>query len=142
MASGFIVNTTVLSPIPTTFDKVKLAEHRSGATSDVRSSALPNASSMSQLDLRITSYGTETFDVFLSWDSDGREPITSMVEEVSLTSRVGLSGVGHTVISMDKLFIAAPSAQTATGEIYLWIRASSGTQPVLDMARVHWHDET
>ena len=141
MASGFIVNTTKPT-LSTSFTSVLLAEHRTGTASDVRSKALPNACSMSQLDVKLTSWnGSATFDAYLTWDSAGDEPVSSTVETVSLT--VGSSGsIGHSTVSLDKLFLHAPTAQTATGKIYLWIKLSANANTVLDMARVHWHDKT
>ena len=142
MASGFIVNIETKELSSSEFRATKLAELRSGATSDVRSKAVPNAASMSQLDVRMDPHAVGvTYDMFLSWDSVGEDPVTSTVETVSLTLKPGSTTIGHTTVSLDKLFIAAPSGQTATGEVYLWVKPSSDNV-TLKMARLHWHDKT
>tara|TARA_R110002012_G_C11541306_1_gene601449 strand:+ start:361 stop:789 length:429 start_codon:yes stop_codon:yes gene_type:complete len=142
MASGFIVNTTKPALSDSAFVKVILAEHRTGTASDPRSNALPNASSMSQLDIRLTSWnGTATIDMYLTWDTGGDEPVSSKIETVSLT--VGsTSSIGHTTVSLDKLFLGAPTGQTETGKVYLWSKLSVSDNTILDMARLHWHDKT
>lgn len=148
MASGFIVNTTKPTlttsyPSPSGSDIVLLAEHRTGTASDARSRALPNASSLSQLDIRLTSWTSSvTLDCFLSWDTAGNDPVTSEILEVSLTESPSSSSIGHVTISLDKLFLAAPTGQTATGKVYLWVKLNSGSNVNLDMARLHWHDKT
>tara|TARA_R100001509_G_scaffold164722_1_gene143352 strand:- start:376 stop:804 length:429 start_codon:yes stop_codon:yes gene_type:complete len=142
MASGFIVNIETKALASSEFRATKLAELRTGATSDARSKALPNAASLSQLDVRMNPHAAGvTYDMFISWDSAGAEPVSSTVETVSLTMVPGSSTIGHTTVSLDKLFLGAPTPQTATGEVYLWVKPSSDNV-TLNMARIHWHDDT
>jgi hypothetical protein len=142
MASGFVTNTAQTSISSTSaFTSTLLAEQTSGSPSDARSRALPGSCSLAQLDLVFTSWAdaTKTFDVYLTWDSDGDDPLTSTALSVAVTAG-GTSGTVHTVISLDKLFITAPSGQTTTGKCYLWIKP--GEACVVDKARLHWNDNT
>tara|TARA_R100000664_G_C2760052_1_gene150648 strand:- start:6120 stop:6548 length:429 start_codon:yes stop_codon:yes gene_type:complete len=142
MASGFVTNTAKTSISSTSaFTSTLLAEQTTGTPSDARSKALPGSCSFSQLDIVFTSWAdaTKTFDVYLTWDSAGDDPLTSKAESISVTEG-GTSGTVHTVISLDKLFITAPSGQTTTGKCYLWIKP--GEACVVEKARLHWHDKT
>ena len=138
---GFITNTTQTSLGTGSFTTTLMAELTSGTPSDARSKALPGACSFSQLDLVFTSWADSalTLDVYLTWDSAGDDPITSTASSVAVTAG-GTSNTVHTTISLDKLFITAPSGQTTTGKCYLWIQP--GEACVLDKARLHWHDQT
>ena len=138
---GFITNTTRTSLTSTSqFASTLLAEQTSGTPSDARSRALPGACSFSQLDLVFSSWATSTltFDVYLTWDSAGDDPLTSKASSVAVTAG-GTSNTVHTTISLDKLFITAPSGQTTTGKCYLWVQP--GEACVLEKARLHWHDQ-
>ena len=142
MASGFVTNTAQTSLSSTSaFTSTLLAEQTTGTPSDARSRALPGSCSLSQLDLVFTSWADAalTFEVYLTWDSAGDDPMTSKAESISVTAG-GTSNTVHTVISLDKLFITAPSGQTTSGKCYLWIKP--GEACVLDKARLHWHDKT
>jgi hypothetical protein len=140
--AGFITNTAQTSLSSTSaFTSTLLAEQTTGTPSDARSRALPSSASLSQLDLVFTSWADPalTFEVYLTWDSAGNDPLTSKATSISVTEG-GSAGTVHTVISLDKLFITAPSGQTATGKCYVWIKP--GEACVLDKARLHWHDKT
>jgi hypothetical protein len=142
MASGFVTNTANTSISSTSaFTSTLLAEQTTGSPSDARSKALPGSCSLAQLDLVFTSWAdaTKTFDVYLTWDSAGDDPLTATAEGVKVTEG-GTSGTVHTVISLDKLYINAPSGQTTTGKCYLWIKP--GEACVVDKARLHWNDKT
>ena len=142
MASGFVTNTANTSISSTSaFTSTLLAEQTTGSPSDARSKALPGSCSLAQLDLVFTSWAdaTLTFDVYLTWDSAGDDPLTATAEGVTVTEG-GTSGTVHTVISLDKLYINAPSGQTTTGKCYLWIKP--GEACVVDKARLHWNDKT
>ena len=141
MASGFVTNTTNTSLTAGTFGSTLLAEQTSGSPSDARSRAIPGACSFAQLDLSFTAYADPTKKIacYLTWDSAGDDPMTAKVTGVTLTAG-GTANTAHTVISLDKLFITAPSGQTTTGKCYLWIDA--GEDCTLNKARLHWHDRT
>ena len=142
MAQGFITNTTRTSLADSGFTLTLMAEQTSGTPSDARSKALPQACDFAQLDLAFSAVAdasTFTFDVYLTWDSAGDNPLTSKAETVSSTAG-GTSNTSHTVISLDRLFAVAPSGQTTAGKCYLWIHPSEAV--VLEMARLHWHDNS
>ena len=139
---GFITNTARTSISSTSaFTSTLLAEQTSGTPSDARSRALPGSGAFSQLDVAFSAVAdasTMTFNCYLTWDSDGDDPITSTASTVSVTAG-GTSNTAHTVISMDRLFMTAPSGQTTTGKCYLWIKPTEAV--VVEKARLHWHDK-
>ena len=139
--AGFITNTAVTNITSTSaFTSTLLAEQTTGTPSDARSRAMPGACSLSQLDLVLTEYaGTGTIEVYMTWDSDGDDPLTSKVTSVAVTAG-GTANTVHCVISLDKLFVTAPSGQTATGKCYVWIKPSEACK--VSKARLHWHDHT
>jgi len=119
-----------------------MAEQTSGTPSDARSRALPQACDFAQLDLAFSSVAdadTFTFDVYLTWDSAGDDPLTAKASTVSSTAG-GTANTSHTVISLDRLFVTAPSGQTTAGKCYLWIEPTEAV--VLEKARLHWHDNS
>ena len=142
MAQGFITNTTRTSIASGSFTLTLMAEQTSGTPSDAKSRALPQACDLAQLDLAfsaVATVATFTFDVYLTWDSAGDDPLTSTAESVSSTAGT-TSNTSHTVISLDRLFVTAPSGQTTAGKCYLWINPSEAV--VLEKARLHWHDNS
>jgi len=139
---GFITNTTRTALPDSGFTLTLMAEQRSGTPSDTRSRALPQACDFAQLDLAfsaVDTLATFTFDVYLTWDSAGDDPLTAKASTVSSTAG-GTSNTSHTVISLDRLFVTAPSGQTTAGKCYLWINPTEAV--VLEKARLHWHDNS
>ena len=139
--SGFITNTAVTNITDTSvFTSTLLAEQTTGTPSDAKSRALPQSCSFSQLDLVLTEYaGTDDISVYMTWDSTGDDPLTSKITGVAVTTG-GSSGVVHCVISLDKLFITAPSGQSEAGKCYVWIKPGEACK--VSKARLHWHTET
>ena len=139
---GFITNTARTSLGTGSFTTTLMAEQTSGTPSDAKSRVLPQACDFAQLDLAFSAVAdasTFTFDVYLTWDSAGDDPLTAKIEGVATTA-AGTANNAHTVISLDRLFVTAPSGQTTAGKCYLWIQPSEAV--VLEKARLHWHDNS
>ena len=139
--SGFITNTAVTNITSTSeFTSTLLAEQTTGTPSDAKSRALPQSCSLSQLDLVLTEYtGTGDIAVYMTWDSTGDDPLTSKITGVEVNPG-GTSGTVHCVISLDKLFVTAPSGQSEAGKCYVWIKPAEPCK--VSKARLHWHTYT
>ena len=145
MAQGFIKNRTQ----PTVTTSVQTVEIGKTVSTDdghdARSRSLPNAGSLSHVDIIFTGVaeGTAvTFDLNLTYDSAGKDPVLPPLASQTTTNTLNtLSPVAKvSVIDMGvRFFFNAPSTQTTPGSLYAQIKSS--TSITLDTLRIHWHDK-
>ena len=145
MAQGFIKNRTQPADISsvTTVEIGKTVSTDDGH--DARSRSLPNAGSLSHVDIILTgvSAGTAvTFDLNITYDSAGKDPVLPPLTTSTTTNTLNtLSPVAKVaVVDMGvRFFFNAPSTQTTDGSLYAHLKPSSNI--VLDTLRIHWHDK-
>jgi len=145
MAQGFIKNRTQpnLSGSVTTIEIGKTVATDDGH--DARSRSLPNAGSLSHVDLIFTGVaeGTNvTFDLNITYDSAGKDPVLPPLTTSTTTNTINtLSPVAKVaVVDMGvRFFFNAPSTQTTAGSLYAHLKTSNAIK--LDTLRIHWHDK-
>ena len=142
---GFVCNSADVS-IGTAFALDKKVKLSAATNKESRAKALPNSCYLSHCDIQLTSTGSITkVDAFISWDSGGDSPVTGLAEGNTVWQ--GLTGadiddaaisgsVYSTAIPLN-VYITAPDAQTASGEVYLHIRTTGGNA-VVKRAKLHW----
>ena len=145
MAQGFIKNRTQPADISsvTTVEIGKTVSTDDGH--DARSRSLPNAGSLSHVDIILTGVATGTavtFDLNITYDSAGKDPVlppltasttTNTLKTLSPLAKVAVVDMGV------RFFFNAPSTQTTPGSLYAHIQASTAIK--LDTFRIHWHDK-
>lgn len=146
MAQGFIKNRTQPTLSSGSVSTVEIA--KTVATDDghdARSRSLPNAGSLSHVDLIFTGVAeitNVTFDLNITYDSAGKDPVlpplTTSTTTNTLNTLVPVAKVA--VVDMGvRFFFNAPSTQTTDGSLYAHVKPSSNI--VLDTLRIHWHDK-
>jgi len=145
MAQGFIKNRTQPADVSsvTTVEIGKTIATDDGH--DARSRSLPNAGSLSHVDIIFTGVaaGTAvTFDLNLTYDSAGKDPVlppltasttTNTLKTLSPVAKVAVVDMGV------RFFFNAPSTQTTAGSLYAHVKSSVAIK--LDTLRIHWHDK-
>ena len=164
MAQGFIKNKTKPTCNLGVWQRVKLYQTVSGdAGHDARSRSLPSAASLSHLDLVFDDVSVSSalqVNVALMFDENGQDPLTNRVNSVKLKGGIdwgteSLDGpdipVKLACVEMGtRFFFTAPSTQTESGAIYLFLKVSpqpsatvsgeTGNSINLRTARLHWRD--
>jgi len=170
MAQGFIKNKEVGSASGGprcglgVWQRVKLYQTVAGDSGhDARSRALPSAASLSHLDLvfdDVSASSALQVNVALMFDEGGQDPLANRINNVKLKAGIDWgSAAGDSpdenvkvaCIGMgDRFFFTAPSTQTESGAVYLFLKvsfqpgaattSSTGNSVDLRTARLHWRD--
>ena len=145
MAQGFIKNRTqpTLGGTVATIEIAKTVATDDGH--DARSRSVPNAGSLSHVDLIFTGTGpgtAVTFDMNITYDSAGKDPVLPPLTASTTTDSLNTISPAVKVAVVDmgvRFFFNAPSTQTTDGSLYAHVKTSSSI--TLDTLRIHWHDK-
>ena len=145
MAQGFIKNRTQPT-VGTSVTTIEIGQTVSTDDGhDARSRSLPNAGSLSHLDLIFTGVAEATavtFDLNITYDSAGKDPVLPPLTTSTTTNTLNtLSPIAKVaVVDMGvRFFFNAPSTQTTAGSLYAHVKTTHSI--TLDTLRIHWHDK-
>lgn len=134
---GFAVNDATVASITTSYAVAQKILLHEDSDVDAKSSALPSACYISHLDLQLSdAAGTSKVSAYLSWDSDGDDPMTGESQSNPLWTGSTTNTLRNTSIALD-VWVTAPAGQTTQGKCYLFLKTDAGTVNCTK-ARLHW----
>ncbi len=150
---GFIKNKTKETVAFNNWVMVECAQTTSSdAGHDEKSRPLPGSGSISHVDFIFANCDADStvfFDLRICYDSAGRDPVLPPLRfQLTRNGRVS-PNVKQAVIAADggRFFFTAPSTQTTTGSLYVFINPTRMTgdddlSMIVDTVRIHWSDES